>query len=339
MWRHPLISIAMLTFVIGVIWDAAQEILLTRTQFLTYTHVVDFGSIDVGKNSQFLLLMASVLITIITIPASVLLYRDDSGKSPADKIVLRVPLAARRPKLASFLIMAIVPEYCDDQFQLRVLAGTCNRRGVRRRLPWPYPQAKTWDPARILRIARRPGTVPRRRGQHVADRATCRPPHGHRRGVRPLQAPGSPGVAGSPHAGRQRTCERVLPAGVSQREAQPPVIQFGGPLSDHHRRGVRVAAHDVRHDRRIGHAQPRYAPDAECWVDDGAFVRTHPAGSDGVVHTRSIAPDELPEFGAGPIGTGQHLATDDPGDFRCVKVCLTNSMPATRVSTSRGSAR
>lgn len=145
-WRHPLISIAVLTFVIGVIWDAAQEILLTRTQFLTYTHVVEFGSMDVGKNSQFPLLMASVLITIIMIPASVLLYRDDNGRSQADKIALRIPFAARRPKLASFLVMAIVLNIAMISFSSAFWLVRATGAASSVACPWPYPQAKTWDP-------------------------------------------------------------------------------------------------------------------------------------------------------------------------------------------------
>ncbi|MCA2318005.1 spirocyclase AveC family protein, partial [Mycobacterium sp. WUMAC-025] len=100
-WRHPLISIAVLTFVIGAIWDAAQEILLTQAQFLTYSHVIEFGSIDAGKNSQFPLMMASALITIVMIPASILLYRDDTGRSQAEKIAQRLRLHASRPTLAT----------------------------------------------------------------------------------------------------------------------------------------------------------------------------------------------------------------------------------------------
>ncbi|OMC31280.1 hypothetical protein A5740_15325 [Mycobacterium sp. GA-1841] len=145
-WRHPLISIGLLTFVIGVIWDAAQEILLTRAQFLTYSHVIEFGSIDVGKNSQFPLLMASVLITVIMIPASILLYRDDTGKTQAEKLARRMRLHSRRPKLATFLVMTLILNVAmisfSSAFWLVRVTGAASSVAC----PWPYPEAKTWDP-------------------------------------------------------------------------------------------------------------------------------------------------------------------------------------------------
>lgn len=156
-WRHPLISIGVLTFIIGVIWDAAQEILLTRTQFLTYSHVVEFGSIDVGKNSQFPLLMASVLITVIMIPASILLYRDDTGKSQAGKIAQRLRMHARHPILATFLVMAVVVNVAMMSFSSAFWLARTTGAASTVACPWPYPQAKTWDPRGYYQSQGAPG--------------------------------------------------------------------------------------------------------------------------------------------------------------------------------------
>ncbi|WKG05695.1 spirocyclase AveC family protein [Mycolicibacterium sp. HK-90] len=156
-WRHPLVSIAVLTFVIGVVWDAAQEILLTRAQFLTYTHVIEFGSIDVGKYSQFPLLMASVLITIIMIPASVLLYRDDTGKTQADKIAQRLRLHRRHPKLATFLVMTLVLNVAMISFSSTFWLVRATGAASTVACPWPYPQAKTWDPRGYYETQGAPG--------------------------------------------------------------------------------------------------------------------------------------------------------------------------------------
>lgn len=145
-WRHPLVCIGALTFVIGVMWDAVQEILLTRTQFLTYSHVIDFGSLDTGKNSQFPLLMASVLITVIMIPASILLYRDDTGKSQAEKLSQRLTLHARHPKLAAFVVMTIILNIAMMSFSSAFWLVRTTDAASTVACPWPYPQAKTWDP-------------------------------------------------------------------------------------------------------------------------------------------------------------------------------------------------
>lgn len=48
--------------------------------------------------------------------------------------------------------------------------------------------------------------------------------------------------------------------GVISRRESSADDQFGGPFSDHHRRGIRIASDDARHDRCIGHAQSRHAP-------------------------------------------------------------------------------
>lgn len=144
--RHPLIVLALLTFVIGVIWDAAQEILLTRAQFLTYSHAVDFGTIDAGKNSQFPLLMASVLITVIMIPTSILLYRDDTGKSQAEKVAQRLGLYARHPKMATFLVMTLVLNIAMISFSSAFWLARTTDAASTVACPWPYPHAKIWDP-------------------------------------------------------------------------------------------------------------------------------------------------------------------------------------------------
>ena len=147
-WRHPLISLAVLTFICGAIWDAILEIFLVQTQFLTYTHVVAFGSINAGENTQFPLLWASVLITIVMIPASLLLYRDDTGRSQAEKIARRFKFHNRRPKLATFLVMFITLSIVMFTFSTSFLVLRATGAASTVACPWPYPTAKTWDPLR-----------------------------------------------------------------------------------------------------------------------------------------------------------------------------------------------
>ena len=145
-WRHPLICVALLTFCAGFAWDAGQEVFLVRTEFLTYTHVVRFGSIDVGKYSQLPVLMASGLITIVMIPAAVLLYRDDTGRTQAERIAGRLKLHARRPATATFLVMTLILNasfVCfSTSFWLVRVTGAASSVAC----PWPYPASKVWDP-------------------------------------------------------------------------------------------------------------------------------------------------------------------------------------------------
>jgi len=145
-WRHPLISLALITFVIGFTWDAAQEMLLVRTQFLTYTHVTEFGSIWVGKNYQYPLLQASALITMPMIAAAVMLYRDEDGRTQAEKLASRFKLYTTRPATATFVVMAVILNICfitfSASFWLVRVTGAADQVAC----PWPYPSAAPWDP-------------------------------------------------------------------------------------------------------------------------------------------------------------------------------------------------
>lgn len=85
-WRHPLISLAILIYLVGFVYDAVQEIILIRTQMYIYTQVIPFGSVFAGKVYQFPLLWESSLVTAVMIPAGVLLYRDDTGRTVAEKL-------------------------------------------------------------------------------------------------------------------------------------------------------------------------------------------------------------------------------------------------------------
>jgi len=46
--------------------------------------VMPFGSVFTGKSYQFPLLWESSFVTLVMIPAAVLLYRDDTGRTVAE---------------------------------------------------------------------------------------------------------------------------------------------------------------------------------------------------------------------------------------------------------------
>jgi len=154
---RPLVAVGLLTFVIGFAWDAGQEMFLVSTQFLTYTHVVPFGSLWVGQNRQFPLLMASTLITIVMIPVAVLLYREGDGPTVAERLARRFALYARRPVLATFLVMAAVLNVCfvcfSTSFYLARVSGAASSVAC----PWPYPEAKVWDPQGLYQASGQQG--------------------------------------------------------------------------------------------------------------------------------------------------------------------------------------
>src|SRR5208282_6212270 len=106
--RHPLISLSGLVFVFGFVYDFAMEALCVRIGLYSFTQVIPFGSLFVGTPWQFPLLWQSSLINILMIPAAVMIYRDDSGRTVAEKLAQRAKVFPRRPTLGSFVVMLVV---------------------------------------------------------------------------------------------------------------------------------------------------------------------------------------------------------------------------------------
>jgi len=105
-WRRPLVSLAALLFVVGFVMDAFLEIFLVRTGLYIYSQVIPWGSVFAGTTFQFPLIWESALVTVVMIPAGVLCYRDDTGRTQAEKLAQRLRWFRRRPALATFLVMA-----------------------------------------------------------------------------------------------------------------------------------------------------------------------------------------------------------------------------------------
>ena len=83
-WRHPLISLGVLIFIIGFVIDMILEVTMIHTGLYMYSQVIPFGSIFVGTPHQFPLLWESSLVTLVMIPAGVLVYRDDTGRTVSE---------------------------------------------------------------------------------------------------------------------------------------------------------------------------------------------------------------------------------------------------------------
>jgi hypothetical protein len=153
-WRHPLISLAALIYVIGFIYDAIQEILLVRAQLYSYSQVIPFGSVFTGRSYQFPLLWESSLVTAVMIPAGVLLYRDDTGRTVAEKLSQRVRGFQTRPVLGSFLAMVVILNGCYLFLyggSFAIIRGTGIATSVA--CPWPFPEAKVYDPQGFYEMA------------------------------------------------------------------------------------------------------------------------------------------------------------------------------------------
>lgn len=156
-WRHPLVSLGALILPIGFVFDAMLELTLVRTGLYTYTQVIPFGSIFVGSPWQFPLIWESVMVTFVMIPAGILVYRDDTGRTVAEKLAQRARLFPSHPRLAIFIVMFIIINVAyfayGAGFTIIRMSGTA----ISVACPWPYPEAKVYDPQGFYERNGQPG--------------------------------------------------------------------------------------------------------------------------------------------------------------------------------------
>jgi len=145
-WRHPLISLGALIFAVGAIWDTLLEVALIRTGIYFYSQVVPFGSIFVDSAYQFPMLWECTLITLVMIPGGVLAYRDDTGRSVAEKLAQRARILPSRPVLGTFVAMFVIVNVGYFAYTAGWLAIKATKTATAVACPWPYPEAKVYDP-------------------------------------------------------------------------------------------------------------------------------------------------------------------------------------------------
>lgn len=155
--RHPLVSLGALILAIGFVFDAFLEIFLVRTQLYIYSQVIPFGSFAAGEWYQFPLIWESSLVTLVMIAAGVMLYRDDTGRTQAERLAQRVRAFRTRPALGTFLVMFLVVNVAYFAYGggFALIRGTKSATSVA--CPWPFPEAKVYDPNGFYEEAGQPG--------------------------------------------------------------------------------------------------------------------------------------------------------------------------------------
>src|SRR4029077_8073049 len=156
-WRRPLVSVALLLFVIGFVMDAFLEIFLVRTGLYVYSQVIPWGSVSAGTTFQFPLIWESALVTVVMIPAGVLCYRDDTGRTQAERLAQRLPWFRTRPALATFLVMAGILNVAYFVYGVGFGAIRASKLATAVACPWPYSEAKVYDPQGFYEREGQPG--------------------------------------------------------------------------------------------------------------------------------------------------------------------------------------
>jgi hypothetical protein len=156
-WRRPLISLALLLFVIGFVMDAFLEIFLVHTGLYIYSQVIPWGSVFAGTTFQFPLIWECALVTVVMIPAGVLCHRDDTGRTQAEKLAQRLRWFRTRPAVATFVVMAGILNIAYFVYGAGFAAIRASKLATAVACPWPYPEAKVYDPQGFFEREGHPG--------------------------------------------------------------------------------------------------------------------------------------------------------------------------------------
>jgi hypothetical protein len=156
-WRRPLLSLAALILVIGFVFDMLLEVSLVRTGLYIYSQVIPWGSLFPGTTFQFPLIWESTFVTFVMIPAGVLCYRDDTGRTVAEKLSQRLRIFPSRPALATFMVMFGILNIA--YFMYGGAFATIRASGMATAVacPYPYPEAKVYDPQGYYEREGQPG--------------------------------------------------------------------------------------------------------------------------------------------------------------------------------------
>jgi hypothetical protein len=141
-----LISLGLLTCVIGFIFDAWLEIQLVHMGMYIYSQVIPWGSVFTGTTFQFPLIWESFSVTFVMVPAAILCYRDDTGKSVAEKLAAKAKIFPTRPVLGTFLVMFAIMNVSYFAYGAWFWAIKASHAATSVACPWPYPEAKVYDP-------------------------------------------------------------------------------------------------------------------------------------------------------------------------------------------------
>jgi hypothetical protein len=156
-WRRPLISMALLLLVIGFLFDAALEVFSVHAGLYIYSQVIPWGSLFAGTTFQFPLIWESALVTVVMIPAGVLCYRDDTGRTQAEKLVQRFRWLPGRPALATFLMMFAILNVAYFFYGAGFAAIRASGLATAVACPYPFPEARVYDPQGYYEREGQPG--------------------------------------------------------------------------------------------------------------------------------------------------------------------------------------
>jgi hypothetical protein len=144
--RHPVVSLGLITLVVGFVFDAFLENILIHWGMYIYSQVIPWGSVFTGTTFQFPLIWESFSVCFVMVPAAILCYRDDTGKSVAEKLAAKAKVFPTRPVLGTFLMMFAIINVSYFAYGTWFWVIKVTHAATSVACPWPYPEAKVYDP-------------------------------------------------------------------------------------------------------------------------------------------------------------------------------------------------
>jgi hypothetical protein len=93
----------------------------------------------------------------VMVPAAVLCYRDDTGRTQAEKLVQRFRFMPNNPAFGTFIMMFAVLNVAyfmyGGAFALIRISGQATAVAC----PWPFPESKVYDPQGYFEAEGEPG--------------------------------------------------------------------------------------------------------------------------------------------------------------------------------------
>ena len=290
----PAVSLACCSSSSGSCSTRSSRSSCVRTGLYIYSQVIPWGSLFAGTTFQFPLIWESSLVTVVMIPAGVLCYRDDTGRTQAEKLVQRFRWFPNRPALGTFLMMFAILNVAYFMYGGAFAVIRASGLATSVACPYPFPEAKVYDPQGFFEREGQPGPY----FEGFWNTWVTAQPDG-RPTVNPVKADGT--VQAGPCLSRGASSSRVRRAGSASRPPHISKARLARRRSDAlGRSGARAPARgDRRFGRRSAAARRETRPRRSASIDAAAKAIEDAVGAPDVAraqrrHRRRGAAEDMP---------------------------------------------